>query len=252
MEWKQQELLQLKLAAPMARKLKREINRYINTISILYNKNKGVLSNDYFLSVHKLNLKAIFDYHIKKAIHQFGKGTSVATKEKRQLDWWHIRQNKYEDNFFEWLYRQYLIDNVGKDITRISETTRRQIQEIILVETLNEVSTQEISKKILALKGFSNFRAQTIAITEIGKAGSYSSFETAKQIGIDNELVLKKKWIPVLDERTRINHANMASMPAIPMNEPFIVGGERMMRPRDTNASASNVVRCRCAMIYEE
>lgn len=252
MEAREQELLQLKLAAPMARRVKREINRYINTISILYNQSSSAISNDYHFAEHKQNLKEIFNYYVLKAIRAFGSKTTVNTKQKRTLDWWHIRNNNYERSFFDFLFTEYLKLNAGQDIVGIAETTREMIRDVIIKETTNEITTQGIAKKILAVKGFSAFRAQTIAITEIGKAGSFSSFETANQIGIDNNLVLKKKWIPVADERTRINHAAMLGKPAIPMNEPFIVGGERMMRPRDTNASAGNIIRCRCALVYEE
>ena len=33
--------------------------------------------------------------------------------------------------------------------------------------------------------------------------------------------------------------------------EPFVVDGERMMRPLDDGASAGNVIRCRCVMTFD-
>lgn len=247
---KEQDELQLKLATPFARKLKAEINRYINTISLLFDRNTAVIENDYYLAEHAINIKKIWEYYARKAIEQFGSGVKIQDNQ-RQLDWWHIRAipEGYK-SFFDYLFSQWVIQQGGQEIKNIAETTRNDIKKIIQLETLNEFSTQEIAKKILKVKALSSFRAKTIAITEVGTAGSFANFETAKKISVDNNIIVKKKWIPVQDERTRINHASMASYPAIPMEQDFIVGGVKMNRPKDPRGGASNVIRCRCAMIF--
>jgi hypothetical protein len=43
----------------------------------------------------------------------------------------------------------------------------------------------------------------------------------------------------------------MASKPAIPIDDFFDVGGEKLKYPGDPRGSAGNVIQCRCAVVYE-
>ena len=101
-------------------------------------------------------------------------------------------------------------------------------------------------------KQLSTSRAITIAITETHNAATYANLESTKQVAEEINLKLKKRWIPVEDSRTRPAHAAMDFEPPIELDEPFIVGGEAMMRPGDSMASARNIINCRCVMAYEE
>jgi hypothetical protein len=89
-------------------------------------------------------------------------------------------------------------------------------------------------------------RAQTIARTEITKIMNLASLEWAKL----EKREIKKKWIVTLDGKERASHNAMASTPAIGISEKFIVGGFPMNAPGDNSAPASELVNCRCGLIF--
>lgn len=61
-----------------------------------------------------------------------------------------------------------------------------------------------------------------------------------------------KEWVSQGDERVRPAHA-AADSAQVAANQPFTVGGERLMHPGDTSlgASAGNVVNCRCSAVHD-
>lgn len=89
-------------------------------------------------------------------------------------------------------------------------------------------------------------RAQTIARTEITKIMNLASLEWAKL----EKREIKKKWIVTLDGKERASHNAMASAPAIGLSEKFLVGGFPMNAPGDNSAPASELVNCRCGLIF--
>jgi uncharacterized protein with gpF-like domain len=117
--------------------------------------------------------------------------------------------------------------------------------------TETALSSTEIAKRILKLRDFSQFRAKTIALTEVHGAAMFASRETVNKIGQDLGVSVLKKWVPVTDDRTRANHMAMLGQPYISMDEKFMVGGEKMDRPSDPSASAANVINCRCSLVYK-
>jgi hypothetical protein len=62
--------------------------------------------------------------------------------------------------------------------------------------------------------------------------------------------VLTKKWIVILDGKERPSHNSMASYPTIPLNEKFNVGGNLMTGPGDNSAPPSELVNCRCGLMF--
>jgi hypothetical protein len=62
---------------------------------------------------------------------------------------------------------------------------------------------------------------------------------------------LLKKWHVTLDGRERQAHADMVNKPAIPIDDFFDVGGEKLKYPGDPRGSAGNVIQCRCAIVYQ-
>jgi SPP1 gp7 family putative phage head morphogenesis protein len=86
-----------------------------------------------------------------------------------------------------------------------------------------------------------------IARTETTKVEAAARFEVGKEAQKMGFKVYKR-WIATEDERTRPWHRE-ADGQEVPLDEPFIVGGEKLMYPGDENGSAGNVVNCRCTMI---
>ena len=108
-------------------------------------------------------------------------------------------------------------------------------------------TTEQLKTDIEALTNFSEYRADTIARTEIASAyinGNYQGDLAMGQYG-----PVEKVWVASGDARTRPTHVSaMAESEAnpVPFSEPFNVGGVEMMYPHSAGAPAKEVVNCRC------
>lgn len=254
----EQDRLLLKIYRPFAVRMKSEINRYIKTISDNFDREASAIDNDRYISEHMDNINKIWQFYAKNAIQEFGSRTKIKIKNARYISGleFRIEAPKGYKTFYDYLFSQWVHKEGGQKITNIARTTQKNIRDVIQRESQNEFSTQQIAKKILEVKSFTTFRAKTIALTETHNAAQYASEETARKLGDDNELVVLKSWIPVQDERTRQTHAEMEDHEPIPLNQDFDVptpdgGTEQMSRPGDPKGSPENVIRCRCALVYE-
>ena len=93
----------------------------------------------------------------------------------------------------------------------------------------------------------------TIAITqatEVENMARYDAMAEAEKRAEENGLVLVKIWRTEEDEKVRDAHARAEGQEA-KVDEPFYVGGERLMYPGDINGSASNIINCRCHIEYD-
>lgn len=82
-------------------------------------------------------------------------------------------------------------------------------------------------------------RALTIAQTETGIAYGVVNHETMLRNGVDAH-----EWL-TLGSNPRAAHA-AANHQVRPIDQPFIVGGERLAHPSDPSGSAGNVINCHC------
>jgi len=97
--------------------------------------------------------------------------------------------------------------------------------------------------------GYSRYQAERFVRTETTNISNQAVKEAALTVYDEDQLL--KRWSVTLDGREREAHRNMAGSDPIPFNEDFIVGGEPMDKPGDrTRASASNLVNCRCTVVY--
>lgn len=131
-----------------------------------------------------------------------------------------------------------------------SQTTFEDLNRLLTAAFADGQDIQQVIVAGLRAKDFSPYRADTIARTEIHQAALYASQRNTRRIAMEVGVDVKKRWIPVVDERTRINHSVMAGK-TVNMDEFFIVGGERMQRPGDPNGSAGNTINCRCVLGYD-
>lgn len=92
---------------------------------------------------------------------------------------------------------------------------------------------------------FEFYRARRIARTETISAMNAATLEGWRQ----SEVIGGKEWVCACDKVSREWHKN-ADGQQVPLEEPFIVGGEKLMHPGDSSmgASAKNVIHCRCTM----
>lgn len=156
---------------------------------------------------------------------------------------------KKNDEIEQWieLARLYAESEAANRVVNISNTIRNDITNIILLALDEGFGSEETAIYLQKqTKGISLQRARVIARTEILTASNYGQMLGYRSTGIE----LKKRWITARDSRVRDEKFNHVSMNGkeVPLDEPFIVSGERMMHPGDTNASAGNIINCRCVI----
>ena len=131
-------------------------------------------------------------------------------------------------------------------ITSVTETVRAQIVRQVAAGQAEGLGTDAIARLIRnRIPANAVTDAAKIARTETHGAANYAMHQTAKQTG----LTLLKEWVASDDKRTRTEHLNVDPKP-IPMDEPFIVGGERLMYPGDSSGAPWNTINCRCAVVH--
>jgi Uncharacterized protein, homolog of phage Mu protein gp30 len=152
-----------------------------------------------------------------------------------------------------WLQQlnSWLAENVAAEIVTIIETQRGRaiqiIQEITdeaIAEGLSIPDTMaKLKRQIPQQWRKQKWIAERIARTEVLKAANEGNFRMAKASGVANY----KRWITRLDGRERPSH-RAAHRQSRPIDEPFDVGDEQIMKPGE--GGGSNAINCRCAVIY--
>lgn len=130
----------------------------------------------------------------------------------------------------------------AKSISDLRREIARQFTQGIM-QGENSATLITRFKKIVELK-LSDLnriaRTETTRVENIGRLNAY-------KVGADLGYVMLKTWVAKGDNRTRPAHKD-ASGQTVPIDEPFIVDGEKLMYPGDPNGSAKNVINCRCTM----
>jgi hypothetical protein len=137
----------------------------------------------------------------------------------------------------------------GNKVTGIDQTTIEKIKTVlanILGQSLSRREQAKLFEETLNNPAFNRARSLVIARTESTTAANHGINEGAKS----SDYEVAKFWINTKDKRTRRTHLAMTNE-RIEINQPFIVGGVKMMYPGDPSATAAEVVNCRCVMATE-
>lgn len=138
--------------------------------------------------------------------------------------------------------------SISKGSARFSRAVaynKRQVTTAVTQGILQGESIPRISKRIGEVYGRganAATRYARTACTCAENAGRLESYKTAEGMGIK----LQKQWIATGDERTRDTHLE-ADGQTVPIDEPFIVGGEKMDEPGDPSGGGE-AWNCRCTM----
>ena len=146
----------------------------------------------------------------------------------------------------------FLSSEGGERITSVRDTLVADVIKSIQ-KSLGENGTvidlrNAIQSIIEKNQTFYKWQSLRIARTETTTSSNFAAMKTAEL----SDLVLDKVWISVQDNRTRItpyDHFDMNDQKQ-ELNKPFFVGGENIMYPGDTKASAGNVINCRCTIAF--
>lgn len=229
---------------PYAVAIAREKNRYITEAAETFKVTSGLVENQF--DHHAAAMGVLADKYQGRAIR-------VAMMKALQGQKSRMQRKDAWDSLWLYLVRLWITQYGAARAKETAATTRADLQRIIDAALAPDVEFNPVAvaTDMLKAKALSPFRAMTIARTEIHNAMMFAGQEGAKKLSRDTGVTMLKRWVPVLDERTRVNHAAMASHPPIPMESDFTVGGEAMQRPGDPRGSSANVVRCRCVLAYQ-
>lgn len=113
---------------------------------------------------------------------------------------------------------------------------------ILQGKSINGIAASLI-KDVPNMNRTSAVRAARTACTEAENAGRQAAAEELEEMGV----IMGKRWVATPDARTRPEHAH-ADGQIVPCDEPFEVGGEKLMFPGDGSLGASgwNRYNCRC------
>ena len=109
------------------------------------------------------------------------------------------------------------------------------------------MSTEQTGTLRNTTLGFGAYRVNLIARTETHRTASCK--ETKLLLRNINISGTQKEWIAIQDARTRATHS-IASGQRIPLDQKFVVGGERLKYPGDPSGSPGETINCRCSVIY--
>ena len=230
--------------------IRREKNRFIEAQADNFNRAR-MLSED-LLNDHTKNLKQIFSKHHSRTIRIFAGDTARNLPSAKSYQQYEKKRDLFSLLLLEWVNEQG-----AQRVKDVAQTTYEDLRKVLLAGLESEEPAQSIVKKLLGVRSFSAYRSATIARTETHNAAMFASKRSAQVIADDVGLVIQKRWIPALDERTRFSHARMRQHEAVDIDGKFKVGRpdggyDQMDRPGDPSGSAGNVINCRCVLVYEE
>jgi HK97 family phage portal protein len=135
-----------------------------------------------------------------------------------------------------------------KSGTKIAETTMQEVMDYFLQAEAENWTVEEFAKAIRTNTEVKiPWKARRIAMTEAAKIENYGEIEGYRA----TEFVDLKGWLCLKMPTSREAHidadADYGDNP-IPLDEPFMVGGEPMMAPLDDScgAGAGNIINCKC------
>ena len=242
--------IQRRMMAVIERKYERaysrEIRRAIRQIATASTGQERNIAED----SHRASMSRILNKNWNECANEFG--ARVLNPDSKSI-WRTVERKDFMLNpatQYRLMMEAWVAKYGAQKLTEITGTTLENAKEIVakavkdaIAEGLNEAETGRLIQAYIESEStsISQFRSRMIARTETHGASQASSYNAAKSSGID----VKKEWASTLSDRTRPDHL-AANGQTREMDEYYDIGGEPMMYPSDPNASAKNVINCRC------
>jgi hypothetical protein len=143
---------------------------------------------------------------------------------------------------------------VGNYLVRIPDEVFDQVVAVIVDGNDAGENFEEIAERIdgvLSATGSENWpnRARVISVTEVNGTANAGWYASALHLEEVLGISLDKEWLQSHDNRVRPEHRTNQT---VPLRDPFIIGGEPLLRPGDKAGSAWNVINCRCSARTKE
>jgi len=241
-EWREANRLRGLLEKGFARRVFTEIRR-VGIAAAKAFPVDGQVGLDLALEDHGAKLRAIFYPVYRRTFKIFGDRVLASAKGIKPPE------VKDTESSFSASIEQY-INLVGAERVRLVDaTTKRQIASAIADGIAEGENLQQIAKRIRGNTSgkIVRLRSAVIARTEIHSASNVAEAEMIAASGLESQL--QRRWIAVEDDRTRSTHI-AADGQIRPADEPFDVGGAKLMFPGDPTGPAQEIIMCRCAVGY--
>jgi uncharacterized protein with gpF-like domain len=231
--------------APLARDLQTAYSNFATTPNFdNHNQNLNIILDNHYQNVQK-----DFDSQIRDNLGELENGEFIEEQIRAELE----------------IERQR---DVMSSSQSIADTTHKKMK-----KTIEEIIAAFVAAGLLLKKERiakeakdkfitdSQNRLDGIAITQTQFASEGAKFGEGKTLDRLNAVFpaakvdfskaqSMKTWVAVLDARTRPAHAE-ADGQTVPLKEPYIVMGQKLMRPGDTTLGATmdNIANCRCTSV---
>lgn len=133
-------------------------------------------------------------------------------------------------------------------IMGVGDTVRDQLNTSLVDGVEAGETTGQLADRVREVyNALSDGEATRVARTETNSAYNYSRHETMLGVGIEY-----KAWLSSHGPHVRPAHAAAEEYyidAPIPVDEPFLVGGEDLMFPGDPAGSPGNIINCQCVQI---
>ena len=143
------------------------------------------------------------------------------------------------------------LDARENQLSETADSIHRTIMDELKAGVEAGESRAKLSRRITSeFDNFSESRADTIASTETGIA-----YGTARQDAMQQAGVGFKRWLTSHLPTVRAAHEmaeNDARNQRVPIDQPFISGGEELMFPGDPSGSPENIINCHCVALPVE
>lgn len=244
-----QERTSLRLAREYELSLAREIRRAMRAIARSHG-NPGKQAEA--KAEHGKRVERLVIRNWQQSWEVFGKRLLDATR--KAMSGMERKDEQEPDEVFNRYLRNFIREYGALKVTQITGTTEKQAMRIIneavaegVAEGLGQAALGSLirDRMNVASDALSVRRGRLIARTETHNAQSAASHAAAKASG----LPMKKQWVASRGERTREWHSDVDGQTRV-MDGLFLVDGEEMLHPGDPDASAHNVINCRCAVVY--
>jgi len=159
-------------------------------------------------------------------------------------------ETKDVDSEFIRRQKEYIAENGLKKAEAISETTKRKINRIIVNGISEGKGPRDVARGIVSsISGTGRQTARTRSIM-IARTETHSAANSAMNDAIGSTGFSPiKEWGTVEDGRVRPDH-EAADGQRVGFNESFSIGADTLKFPGDPRGPASQIVQCRCVLLY--
>lgn len=135
----------------------------------------------------------------------------------------------------------YFLTNKELKIQGVIQTVKEQIRKEIIEGYQGGESIDQIADRIRGVFDIAKSRARTIARTEV-----IGSVNEGRFLAMNRSGFREQEWFTAMDERVRAQHLPMHGK-KIKVGEMWVMpDGSSLRHPGDWNASASQIINCRC------